>query len=164
MYKFLVKNGQAAAFLLGIGVVAIFILSIFSGLDTFDEYSDTKYETGIFDFGLSGAYLLIAVTAIAMVGFGIFQVLSNIKGSAKGLLGFGVLVALYVIAINTSSGDLESLEPSIKGAIEKFESSGNGTITSGNLKFIGGSITTVGILVAVAALSFVVAEIRNLFK
>jgi len=98
------------------------------------------------------------------VAFGIFQIFSNLKGSLKGLLGFGVLVALYLIAINTADGDLTNLEPSIQGAIEKFESSGNGIITSGNLKFIGGSITTVGVLVAVAALSFVVAEIRNLFK
>jgi len=164
MYKFLVKNGQTVAFLLGVGVVAVFILSIFSGLDTFDEYSDSKYETGIFDFGLNGAFVLIFVTAVSMVAFGIFQIFSNLKGSLKGLLGFGVLVALYLIAINTADGDLTNLEPSIQGAIEKFESSGNGIITSGNLKFIGGSITTVGVLVAVAALSFVVAEIRNLFK
>lgn len=164
MYKFLVKNGQTVAFLLGVGVVAVFILSIFSGLDTFDEYSDSKYETGIFDFGLNGAFVLIFVTAVSMLAFGIFQIFSNLKGSLKGLLGFGVLVALYLIAINTADGDLTNLEPSIKGAIEKFESSGNGIITSGNLKFIGGSITTVGVLVAAAALSFVVAEIRNLFK
>jgi hypothetical protein len=164
MYKFLVKNGQTIAFLLGVVIVAIFVVSIFSGLSAFDEYSDSKYETGIFDFGLYGAIFLIIVTAFAMVGFGVFQILSNLKGSVKGLIGFGVLVVLYLVAYNTSNGDLNNLEPSIKGAIEKFESSGNGIITSGNLKFIGGSITTVGVLVAVAALAFIVAEIRNLFK
>lgn len=164
MYKFLVKNGQTIAFLLGVVIVAIFVVSIFSGIGAFDEYSDSKYETGIFDFGLYGAIFLIIVTAFAMVGFGVFQILSNLKGSVKGLIGFGVLVLLYLVAYNTSNGDLNALEPSIKGAIEKFESSGNGIITSGNLKFIGGSITTVGVLVAVAALAFIVAEIRNLFK
>jgi hypothetical protein len=39
-----------------------------------------------------------------------------------------------------------------------------GGLTAGNLKFISGSITTAIILVALAAASFVLSEIRNIFK
>ncbi len=162
MYNFLTKNGQTIAFLLGVTLVAVFLINVTAGMASFEALPEEQQaETGIFNFGLSGAIVLVIVAAIAMLLFGIFQVVTNIKGSLKGIIGLVVLGLVFLIAYNTTSGDPN---PFIQGAIDKFQSAGNGTITEGNLKFIGGGITTVGVLVGIAVAAFVIAEIRNLFK
>jgi len=161
MYKFLSKNGQTLAFLFGVLLVAIFLISVVSGLDTWNPTSDNKYDTSIFNFGLTAARLLIIVAAFGMVAFGLYHVATNFRGSIKGIIGFAILLAIFFIAYNSASGEPE---PFIKGSIENFEGSQNVEMTSGNLKFIGGGITTTIILAAAAAAAFVLSEIRNLFK
>jgi hypothetical protein len=161
MYKFLSKNGQTLAFLLGVVVVGIFLISVISGLSTWNPNSDNKYETGIFNFGLTAARLLIIVAALGMLVFGLFHVVTNIKGSIKGIIGFAILLAIFFIAFNSASGEAE---PFIRGAVENFEGSQNVEMTPNNLKFIGGGISTAIILAAIAAAAFVLSEIRNLFK
>ena len=161
MYKFLSKNGQTLAFLLGVVLVGIFLASVLSGIGDWNPNSDNKYDTNIFNFGLTAARGLIIIAAIGMIVFGLFHVLTNFKGSIKGIIGFAILLAVFFIAYNSASGEAE---PFIKGAVENFEGSQNVTMTPGNLKFIGGGISTTIILAAVAAAAFVLSEIRNLFK
>lgn len=161
MYKFLSKNGQTLAFLLGVVLVGIFLISVISGLDTWSPTSDNKYDTGIFNFGITSARLLIIIAALGMLFFGLFHIATNFKGSIKGIIGFAILLAIFFIAYNSASGEPE---PFIKGAVENFEGSQNVDLTAGNLKFIGGGISTVLILSTLAAAAFVLSEIRNLFK
>ena len=162
MYNFLTKNGQTVAFLLGVALVGIFLINVTTGMASFEALAeDQQAETGIFNFGLSGAIVLVIVAAIAMLLFGIYQVVTNIKGSLKGIIGLVVLGAVFFIAYNSASGEPT---PFIQGAVDKFEAAGNGIISAGNLKFIGGGISTVVILVLIAVAAFVLAEIRNLFK
>ena len=161
MYKFLSKNGQTLAFLLGVVLVGIFLISVISGLDSWNPNSDNKYDTGIFNFGLTAARGLIIIAALGMLVFGLFHVATNFRGSIKGIIGFAILLAIFFIAYNSASGEPE---PFIEGAIANFEGSQNVDLTPGNLKFIGGGISTVIILAAVAAAAFVLSEIRNLFK
>ena len=161
MYKFLSKNGQTLAFLLGVVIVAIFMGSILSGLDAWNPTSDNKYDTGIFDFGLTTARLLVYVAAAGMVIFGLWQVLTNIKGSLKGIIGVAILLGIFFIAFNSASGEPDAF---VKGAVENFEGSQGVDLTANNLKFISGGISTVVILAGVAAAAFVLSEIRNFFK
>jgi len=42
MYKFLSKNGQLLAFVLGLVITAIFMFSVFSGLDTFNALAEDQ--------------------------------------------------------------------------------------------------------------------------
>lgn len=162
MYNFLVKNGQMLAFGLGVIIVIVFLLSVLPGVGDFGDLAkEDQYKTGIFNSGLWGAIILTIVSAAAMILFGLFQILTDLKGSVKGLIGFGALILIFVIAFSMDSG---TATPYIQGAIDKFEGAGNGIISAGNLKFISGGITTAGALVAIAALAFVLSEIRNLFK
>ena len=86
MYKFLTKNGQAIAFGLGVVIVLLFLISVVPNISTFsDQPKEVQYETGIFNLGLQGAIALAVLAAVAMVGFGLFHVATNFKGSLKEL-------------------------------------------------------------------------------
>ena len=164
MYKFLNKNGQTLAFGLGVLVTIIFMLGAFPSAGDFDFENMTDEEVskvGIFDFGLKAAIALAVIAAVALVLFGIYHIATNLKGSLKGLIGVAALVILFFIAYSTADGVATG---SIAGAVEKFAASGNGSISEGNLKFIGGAITTTAILVVGAAASFVISEIINFFR
>lgn len=160
MYKFLVANGQRLAFGLGILITAIFLFSVIGGLDQFNELPDEdQATTSIFNAGISGAIILIVIAAVALIAFGLMQVLSDLKGSMKGIIGLVVLLVIFFIAYSTANGDAAAEIAPIGTAIEKV-----GGIAPGNLKFIGGSIITAMVLVGTAFASFVLAEIINFFK
>lgn len=163
MYKFLVKNGQALAFGLGALIVVVFLAMVIPNSGGFTELPrEEQYATSMFNFGLQMAVVLIGIATVAMVLFGLFQIFSNLKGSLKGLIGFGVLIAVFVIAYSSTS--TEAIAPSIQESITKFEVSQQSEITDGHLKMIGGGITTALVLIAVAFVSFIVFEIINFFK
>lgn len=162
MYNFLVKNGQALAFGLGALIVVIFLAMVIPNSSGFmDLTKEEQYATGMFNFGLQMAVALIGLTFVAMLAFGLFQIFTNLKGSLMGLIGFGILVVIFVIAYYTTSTDVS---PAIQESINKFQISQESEITEGHLKMIGGGITTSLVLVAVAFVSFIVFEIINFFK
>lgn len=148
MYNFLVKNGQLLAFGLGILITVIFLISVTSGIADFEMMSEEDQgNTTIFNAGLTGAMVLTVVAAAAMLIFGLLQVFSNLKGSAKGLLGAGVLVVLFLIGYSTAGGNCNE-----EG------------ISEATCQMIGGGIITAMALVSLSALAFVVSEVSNFFK
>lgn len=162
MYNFLVKNGQALAFGLGTLIVVVFFAMVLPNSSGFmDLPREEQYTTSMFNFGIQMAVVLIVAATAAMLLFGLFQIFSNLKGSIKGLIGFGALLAVFVIAYSTTSTDVS---PAIQESINKFQISQEAEITDGHLKMIGGGITTALVLSAVAFVSFIVFEIINFFK
>jgi hypothetical protein len=162
MYNFLVKNGQALAFGLGTLIVVVFFAMVLPNSSGFmDLPREEQYTTSMFNFGIQMAVVLIVAATAAMELFGLFQIFSNLKGSVKGLIGFGALVAVFVIAYSATSTDVS---PAIQESINKFQISQEAEITEGHLKMIGGGITTALVLSAVAFVSFIVFEIINFFK
>jgi len=163
MYKFLTKNGQTIAFAIGsLIVVAFYALVVSDGnYDTFssmdlDGVKDKKrFDFGLFDFGLIVTVILIAVGFVLMVAFGLFQAVTDIKGSLGGIIGLVVLVIIFAVAYSTAQ--LETSGPVYDSAL-KFE------LDESTRKIIGGSITTGLILTAIATLGIVLSEIRNFFK
>ena len=161
MYKFLTKNGQPLAFGLGMVITVLFLIVVLSNISEFSILEkEQQSETGIFNLGIISAIALTIIAAASMVLFGLYQVVGDFKGSVKGLLGFGVLLAIFLIAYFTASGEPT---PYIKGAVDKFQETG-GMISASNLKFIGAGITTSIILILAAAVAFIFSEIRNFFK
>jgi hypothetical protein len=158
MYKFLVDNGQRLAFGLGIGVTILFLIVAMSGMESFSSLSkEDQVSTGIFDVGIFGSIVLMLIAAVAMVGFGLTQILGNVKGSLIGLLGFAFLLAVFFVSYATSTGEAT-------GAIAESIQRTGIEISPSSLKFIGGSITTAVSLVLIAAFAFVFFEVRNFFK
>lgn len=164
MYKFLAKNGEMIAFGLGVLVTVIFLANVIPNAADFNalpEKDPARYASSIFNFGLTGAIALAAIAAVCMLFFGLFHTATNFKNSLMGIIGLVVLVGIFFVSYSMASGEVT---PFIKGAVEKFEDSGNGTLSAGNLKFISGGISTVLILLALAVAAFVLSEIRNFFK
>lgn len=162
MYKFLTKNGQTVAFLLGLFFVLIFLISVMSGSADFDSLpKEEQYASSIFNPGLYGAIILTVAAIGLMVVLGLLQIGKNFKGSVKGLIGFGLLAATFFVTYSMAPGEADAY---IQASIDKFKEAGNGEISPGNLKFIGGGITTVGILILIASAAFIISEVRNFFK
>lgn len=162
MYSFLTKRGQTLAFGLGALIVIVFLAMVIPNSDGFTDLPrEQQYETDMFNFGLWMAVILTIVAVIAMVGFGLFQVARNPKRSMKGIIGFAALIAVFMIAYFATSTDVS---PAIAEAIEKFRVAQESEIGDTQLRFISGGITTALVLLAVAFLAFIVAEIINFFK
>ena len=156
MYKFLSKNGQTLAFGLGILITAIFLLNALPNVDLID--TENPQDVNIFNFGITGTIVLIVIAAAAMILFGLFQVISTFRTSWKGIMGFAMLVIIFLVAYSTANGSLANEVSAIQAAAS------DAGVTDANLKFIGGSIVTLLILVIIAVGSFVVFEIINFFK
>ena len=76
-------------------------------------------------------------------------------------IGFGILIAIFLIAYATAD---TSLTPTLETAIKKFETAQSSPITEGTLKFMSGGITTMLALIGIAVAAFVISEVRNFFK
>ena len=166
MYSFLNKYGQALAFGLGVLITIIFVASAL-GSDAIDTIGPTseeadKYNSTLFNFGIGAAIALTILTVAAMTIFGVAQIISNLKSSLKGIIGLGVVILLMVIGYSMAPGEAD--HPTIVTAIDKFESAQGATLTPGNLKFIGGSIITALVMLAVSFVVLIVFGVRNIFK
>ncbi len=157
MYKILTKNGQLFAFGLGALVVAITLISILTGIgDDFGSLAkEEQLQTTAFNAGIYLSIALVIICALAMVGFGLFHVASDLKGSMKGLAGLVAIGIAFMVARATASVDREG---PIAETMEKF------FITDGVSTTISACITTVLILLALAVIVFIFSEVRNFFK
>ena len=155
MYNFLSKNGQLFAFLLGIIITAIFLFSVFGGLDEYNALAeDQRSTTNIFNFGLYAAGgLTLACAALALL-FGVGQTLFNPKGAIKGLIGLAVLAGVYFIGQSMAGADTAKVVETM--AEFKVNDSQSG--------FINGAIGGGLILLGFAGVVFVISELLNFFK
>lgn len=156
MYKFLTKNGQVLAFGLGILVTIVFLMGVLPNTELID--TENPQNVNIFNFGITATIVLIIVAAVAMVLFGLVQVASSFRTSWKGILGFAALVVLFLLTYATANSNLANEVMAIQNA------AADAGVTDANLQFIGGSITTLIVLLLVAVGTFVVFEIINFFK
>lgn len=165
MYQFLTKNGQALAFGLGLLLIVVFLATALpsAGSYNFETMEDDQIRgIGIFDFGLYAAILLVILAAIGMVGFGIVQIFGNLGNSLRGILGFGVMIAIFIIAYFTASGVADN--PAIANSIANFETSQGVELSEANLKFIGAGITTSIVMAGLAVAALVVTAVISFFR
>jgi hypothetical protein len=156
MYKILTKHGQLIAFGIGLLVIVLYLGSVFGGLDSFSLLSkEDRGTTNIFDLGLKATVVLLVICAIIAVLFGIYHMVTNPKGAIKGIIGLVVIIILFGILYSMSTPETSGI---VGNAVEKFDLSANES------KFISAALKSTLILGALAALSFVVSEIRNFFK
>jgi len=158
MYNFLTKRGQMVAFLLGAIVTLIFLGSAVGGLEEFSALGvDAQKQTSIFDFGLYAGIGLAALCLIIAIIFGIFQVISNPKGSLKGLIGLAVLAAIFFALYSTSKADF-GLDTKLGELMQ------TNNLSAGAFKGISGGILLGVALLAGAFVIMILAELRNAFK
>lgn len=165
MYKFLTKNGQSMALGLGVLVIAIFLISIYSGFSSmgYDMSTDLnkltdaeQAEIGFFNSGIALTVAMIVIAfVLAFVVFGIFDLVKFPKNAIKFGIGLVGLIIVFYILYSTSSfdsvGRLETLN-------ERFE------ITESISKFISGGIKTTLGLLGFSVFAVIVGELWALFK
>lgn len=156
MYEFLTKRGEMLAFGLGIALVLIFLFTVLPGLDNFNALPEDQRNTSdLFNLGLWLALILAGVTVLAAIGFGLWQGISNPKGSIKVLGGIAVLLAIFAIFYATSETETSG---SIVEAMEEFD------VDDNTSKMISAAIKTgIGLSIG-SVIAFVVAELYNAFK
>ncbi len=165
MYNFLVKRGQLFALLLGVGVVAIYLITVFSGLrsagySTSDDLNqilknNPDADFGFFDLGIYLTGGLIAFAAAIAVIFGLLQVLRSPKGALKGIIAVAAIAILFFVLSNMAEAESTG---KIGELVQRFNVSD--TVS----KYITGGLQTTMILAAASALFMVLGEIRNIFK
>ncbi len=137
MYSFLTRNGQTLAFGLGLLLAIGMVLSIYLGdVGTWSQIPEnniTRYETGMFNFGMKASFVLMGAAAIAALLFGIFHFASNPKGALKGIIGLIAVIALFFIIYSAADPQPEMLE---KMAELDF------SVTQGQSKMITGAMWT----------------------
>lgn len=155
MYNFLSKNGQLFAFLLGLIVTAIFLFSVFGGLDEFNALAeDQRGTTNIFNFGLYAAAGLTVLCAAFALLFGLFQTFSDPKGALKGIIGLAMLAGLYFAGQAMAGADTAKVVDTLR----EFK------VTDGQSGFINGAIGGGLLMLGLAMVIFILSEIRNFFK
>lgn len=180
MYSFLSKHGQVIALCVGALITIIFFAiigangSTFSDLDgqqlKLKDYNDALSQTSIFNFGIVATLFLVAITALAVAVFGVLGVVTDFKNSKKGLIGFAVVLVLFIVAyfVSSSSGDAESVMEVISKMNEKsLDDAGNetiNTVTPGRSSYISASLITTMVLGGLAFVGMVASEIWNLFR
>ena len=153
MYNFLSKNGQLIAFLLGLLLVVIFVISAITGMNS---YADTPtremlYESKIFDIGLIAARFLAIAALILMIIFIIRSVIMNPKGSLPLIIAAVAIAIIFFIFRGMDSGEIT------KSMYKYGVSAGEGGIVSGGiwvatLMFFGAWIV------------LILSEIRGMFR
>lgn len=165
IYNLFVNNGTRGAFLLGALIILLSLVLINSGLSGagYDVGTDlnqilksgTEEKFNFFNFPLGFPIALAGLCIVAALFFGITQLVSNPKGSLKGIIGLAVVLILFFVFYSMASpettGKLATLH-------DRF---GIGDTAS---KIISGGIKTTITLAAGAAILMVIAEIRNMFK
>ncbi len=168
LYKFFTGKGQMVAFLLGVGLVLLTLLTAISGIknagysvgEDFNKIMKSEGNTETFDFFDLVAFippiLVISIIGIILL-FGIMQIINNPKGSIKILGGFIVILAIAFIFYSTS-------EMETTGRIAELHKPSEFNVSETASKWISAGIKSVGVLFGGALVLMFLSEIRNLFK
>ena len=167
MYNLLARKGQLFAIILGLILIAIFLVPAISGLNSggfglgsidLKELSPEKKSEvlGYFSPGITTTTYLVLFTAfLAFVVFGILNMVKFPKKAIKSVIGFVALFAIFFVLYKSSDAETGG---KIGELVQKYDISENTSkLISGGLK------TTIG-LTLLAGVIMIGSEIRNLFK
>jgi len=156
MYDFLVKRGEMIAFGLGALLVLIFLLTVIPNLDSFNALpKESRNTSDIFNTGLWLALILSGITVFTAVAAGIYQFISNPRGSIKVLMGLAALAVIFGIFYATSTVETSG---SIVDAAAEFN------VDDNTSKIISAGIKTAILMSVGSVITFIAAELYNAFK
>lgn len=156
MYKFLTKHGTGAAFGLGLLVTVIGLIVIIAGLQEYSLLPEAEQkESGIFNAALYGTLVLLIISVVAVIIFGIIELASYPKVALRFAIAIAGLILLGYLFYS-----LSEVETSGK-VYEKIQ---EGELSGGVSKILNGALWTTLALAGIAVLGIIVSEIRNLFK
>ena len=167
MYNLLARKGQLFAIVLGLILIAIFLIPAISGLNSGGfglgeidlkvlSADDRSKVFGYFSPGITTTtYLVIFTAFLTFVVFGIINLIKFPKAGIRSIIAFAVLCIVFVILYKTSDAETTG---KIGRLTQKYD------ISENTSKMISGGLKTTMGLAALAGIIMIVSEIRNLFK
>jgi len=165
MYTLLAKKGQLFSIILGVVVIAIYFISVFTGLNSSgytvsDDLNqimknNPDQEFSFFNAGLMITLILVVVAAVIALLFGIWQLVSTPKNSIKAIVFVGAILAVFFAMYTMADSDLDG---PISLTLQKFN------VGEQVSRLISGGLWSSIILAVLALGSMVVFEVYNLFK
>lgn len=154
-YKFLSKNGPLLGFGISILCILIAVLPILGGREALSLIPEKQQafspEGDIFYPSIYVAgFLLIASVALAIL-LSLGKMLANLKGATKGLIGFGLLVVLFLALYATANADIPE-------SLSKFE------VSESIYKVVGAGISLTMTLGFGSVLLIVLMEVWGFVK
>lgn len=105
------------------------------------------------DFFLIWAYIMTGIACAGVVIFTIAEIITNPKTARSAIISIGSLAAVVVAAYLIATDEI----PHFLGS-EKFN------LTTGDVKWIGASLITAYILMGIATLGILYAEVSKMFN
>jgi len=166
LYDFLTSKGQLLALVLALVCIAIAMISIFAGIGSagYDvgtdlvsilKDPDSTEQFNFFNAAIRIPQVLIVLTALAMIGFGVMALVSDPKGSMKFIVSTVVILLLFFVFYSIS-------ESETTGKIFSLLQKNN--IGDGTSKFISGGIKTSILMIGLSVVSAIGGELYNFFK
>jgi len=167
VYNFFMKYGGLMALVVSIIILAVFFISITSGLGSTEgidastdlaKYIHQKDATPInfFNFGLKSAMYMTFIAALAWIVFGLISLVFNFKGSIKFLLSFVVILILFFVFKGASPDETTGRLGDILVDPEYHVGTWGPTISAG--------LKTMLSLFGISILTLIVSEILSMFK
>ena len=146
-----------------LAVSAILLVVFYYGTSLYN--SDTEFAEQISVLGwrldayLNWSFVLIAIAAIAAIGFPIVNMITNPAGSKKALISVAVIAVVIAVSYAMANGDIlifpgykEFFYDDISMDPHKFS------------RYVGTGLWTMYILGAISVLSMVYVEVAKFFK
>lgn len=150
------KVGRYVSFFLW----ALFLITAILAISFIANISDNKADPAMNSWlstNLIWAYILLALSVVILVGFAIYQMVSDFSAAKKGLIALGVVVGVVLISYILASDKM----PTFLG-VQKFIDSG--TITPTIMKWIDTGLIATYIVLGASIVSFIYASISRFFK
>ncbi len=122
-----------------IGVLTLIVLTIIFGVENVKKIQVDKSSIGV-NFGLIFSYILMIVAFIGIFAIAIKGLINNPKNIKKTLIGFSVLLVLFIIGYIIDGGGT-------KPSWEKF-----GVVSNGISKSVGGALIMSYLMILISIL------------
>lgn len=150
------KTGKYVSIFMWVIIVITAILAISLVANLSDNEQDPTMNSWV-STNLTWTYILMIFSALILVGFAIFQMVTNFEAAKKGLMSIGFMGVVLLIAYMMASDAM----PTFLGA-QKFID--DGTITPKVMKWVDTGLIGTYIVLGLSVASIIYASVSRLFK
>lgn len=108
----------------------------------------SSFESFFVNYGLWASYILIVLGVASIIIFSIYHLVQNPKKSIMSIIGFLVIIALFLITYFLATD--YTTKPDM--------------MSSGMVKLIGSGLFSLYVLLALSVIGIIVGEITSFFK
>ncbi len=135
-------------------ITAILAISFIANIS--DNEADPAMNSWL-STNLVWAYILLAISIIILIGFAIYQMVTDFSAAKKGFMALGLIGAVILISYLLASNKM----PTFLGA-QKFID--DGTITPTIMKWIDTGLIATYIVLGTSIVSMIYASVSRFFK